>query len=251
MKRFLLIASLAFLVLTAAAQAETLRHVSDLAGKLSAGEASQLEQQAQEVYDKTGFDIILHTTNDSQGKGPMDYSFDYYHAFRDAVRYPDGALFAIMFDTRDYYEAARGRGIALLTHRESNDLANVVQGKLSDGDYYGAMRDYVRYVRRLLIPPTPMERTMELAPFIGVGGLVVGLVYALILKSKLNTAKFKREAGQYIVPNSLNLTDSQDIYLYQTVTRTKIQTSSGGSRGGGFSSGSRGGTSYGGRGGKF
>ncbi len=240
-----------FLALATAAQAETLRHVSDLARKLSANEVTQLEQQAQEVYDKTGFDIILHTTNNSQGKGPMDYSFDYYHAFRDAGRYPDGAMFAIMFDTRDYFEAARGRGIPLLTHREANDLADVVQGKLSDGDYYGAMRDYVRYVRRLLLPPTPMERTLELAPFIGVGGLVVGLVYAFILKSKLNTAKFRREAGLYIVPNSLNLTDSQDIYLYQTVTRTKIQTSSGSSGGGGFSSGSRGGTSYGGRGGKF
>ena len=53
------------------------------------------------------------------------------------------------------------------------------------------------------------------------------------------------------MPKSLNLTDARDLFLYQTVTRRKIETSSTRSGGGGFSSGSRGGTSYGGRGGKF
>ena len=63
-------------------------------------------------------------------------------------------------------------------------------------------------------------------------------------------ARFKQGAEAYVLRDSLNITQSDDIYLYQTVTRTKIQSSSGGG-GGGFSTGSRGGTSYGGRGGKF
>lgn len=137
------------LVVLSGAGAETLRHVSDLANVLSAAEEADLEAQAWEVFQLTGFDIILHTTNDSQNKGPMDYSFDYYHAFRDSATYPDGALFAVMFDTRDYYEAARGSGIELLTNREAYELGRVVQGKLSDGDYFGAMSDYVAYVKNL------------------------------------------------------------------------------------------------------
>lgn len=244
---------LALLMLfTFSAQAQTLSHVSDLAGILSPQEEAQLQQQAQELFEKSGFDVIIHTTNDSQRKGPMDYSFDYYHTFRDSARYPNGALLAVMFDTRDYYEAARGTGINILTLRESNDLGGVVQSKLSDGDYYGAFNSYIRYVRRLVIPPTPFERAFEYLPFLAIAGLVIGLVYALVLRSKIKTPKFKYGAQQYLVPNSLNLVDSQDIYLYQTVSRTKIQTSSSsGKSGGGFSSGSRGGTSYGGRGGKF
>lgn len=240
-----------FLFLSVCAGAETLNHVSDLANVLSAAEAADLQAQAQQVYDKAKFDIILHTTNNSQNKGPMNYSFDYYHAFRDPEIYPDGALFSILFDTRDFYEAARGTGIPLLTYREANDLQNVVGDKLKSGDYYGAMRDYIRYVRRIVLPPTPFERAVELLPFILIAGLVVGLIYALILKSKLKIAKFQSGAGVYVLPDSLKLTQSEDIFLYQTVTRTKIQTSSGSSGGGGFSSGSRGGTSYGGRGGKF
>ena len=251
MKKLLtLLFALAFLLLSGAS-AQALTHVSDLAGVLDSDEKASLERQAGELFEKTGFDVILHTTNDSQGKGPMDYSFDYYHAFRDAAAYPNGALFAVMFDTRDYYEAARGTGISLLTHRESNDLAGVVQSKLSDGNYYGAMSGYIRYVRRLLIPPTPAERTAELAPFVLIGALVIGLIYALYLRSQLKIAKYKSNAGQYVLDGSLSLTDSSDIFLYQTQTRTRIESSSSGGRGGGFSSGSRGGTSYGGRSGKF
>ncbi len=161
-------------------------------------------------------------------------------------------MFAIMFDTRDYYEAARGTGIKLLTHRENHDLASIVRDKLSDGDYHGAMSDYLRYVKRLLIPPTAMERTIEVAPFILIGALVIGILYAMYLRSKLKIAKYKSHAGLYVLANSLNLTESSDMFLYQTVTRTRIESNSGSkSSGGGFSSGSRGGTSYGGRGGKF
>ena len=252
MKRIIIMVLALFFLLPLMAGAQTIPHVSDLAGVLNASEEADLQAMAQEVYDSAKFDIILHTTNDSQRKGPMDYSFDFYHAFRDPVLYPDGAMFSILFDTRDFYEAARGTGIELLTYREANDLENLVGDTLTDGNYYQAMRDYVRYARRIVIPPTPFERSVELLPFVLIGGLVVGLVYAFILKGKLNIAKFESGAAAYVLPNSLNLTQSDDIFLYQTVTRTKIQTSSGsGSGGGGFSSGSRGGTSYGGRGGKF
>jgi uncharacterized protein len=91
---------------------------------------------------------------------------------------------------------------------------------------------------------------VEVAPIILIGALVVGLLYALYLRSKLKIAKYKSNAGLYVLADSLNLTESSDLYLYQTVTRTRIESSSK-SGGGGSSSGSRGGTSYGGRGGKF
>ena len=127
MKRFMAAAIILLTLLLCAAGAEALVHVSDLAGKLTPQQQADLQSQAEELFQASGFDVILHTTNDSLGKSPMDYSFDYYHSFRDAALYPDGALFAVMFDTRDFYEAARGKGIPLLTHREANDLGNVVR----------------------------------------------------------------------------------------------------------------------------
>ncbi len=251
MKKFYAVLLL-LLVISTNALASGMVHVTDDARVLTTSERASLTEMASKLYQDTGFDVILHTTNNSQGKTPFNYSMDYYHAFRDAKKYPNGALFSILFDTRDFYEAARGTGISLLSQQGENNLGSIVQSKLSDGDYYGAMANYLRYVRRTLIPPTPMERAIELSPFLLGGGLLLGLIYALVLKSQMKTPKFKYDAQSYMVPNSLNLSDSREIFLYQTVTRTKIESSSGSGRsGGGFSSGSRGGTSYGGRGGKF
>lgn len=135
---------------------ESLNHVSDQANVLNIQEEAALEVQASEVFKLTGFDIILHTTNDSMNKGPMNYSFDYYHSFRDAENYPNGAMLVIMFDTRDYYEAARGQGIELLTHRESTDLGEIVQEKISSGNYFGAMEDYINYIKELIDYPNDL-----------------------------------------------------------------------------------------------
>jgi len=138
-------------VQSSSSQSAYLNHVSDMAKVLSVQQAHALQKKAEEVFQSTGFDIILHTTNDSEEKGPMNYTMEYYHSFRDAERFPDGAMFAIIFDTRDYYEATRGRGLALM-QRGSDELSSVVQTKLSNGDYFGAMMDYIDYVIDILSP---------------------------------------------------------------------------------------------------
>lgn len=251
MKKLMAIVFLVLLLTFGAAGAEMV-HVTDEANVLTDRERARLQQMAEELYQKTGFDVILHTTNNSQRKTPFDYSMDYYHSFRNPDKYPNGALFSILFDIRDYYEAARGSGISLLSEQGEGKLQSVVQSKLSDDDYYDALSNYVRYVRRILIPPTPMERAIELFPYLLAGGMVIGLFYAFFLRSQIKTPKYRYDAQNYVLRNSLDLTDARDIYLYQTTTRTKIESSGGGSGGSrSHSSGSRGGTSYGGRGGKF
>jgi uncharacterized membrane protein YgcG len=179
-KTLAILAVLLLLIMPLSISASALTHVSDLAGVLSPGEAADLERQASTLFEKTGFDVILHTTNDSQGKGPKDYSFDYYHAFRDAGAYPNGAMLAIMFDTQDYYEAARGTGISLLTMRESDDLASVVQSKLSAGDYYGSMKNYIRYVGTLLENEAPAEALLAPPQPLGIPALMTFLSLVMI-----------------------------------------------------------------------
>ena len=85
-------------------------------------------------------------------------------------------------------------------------------------------------------------------------GLIIGIIISFILKSRLQIAKPQSSAQSYSVPGSLSLRDSSEIYLYQTVTRTRIQenkpSGGGGGHGGSTFSSSSGG-SYGGRGGKL
>jgi uncharacterized membrane protein YgcG len=60
----------------------------------------------------------------------------------------------------------------------------------------------------------------------------------------MKTAKIAQLAHDYIPAGGFSLNVQQDIYLYQTVTRTRIQSSSSSSSSGGSSRSSSGGGSH-------
>ena len=173
---------LAILLMACVAFAQEIRHVDDQAGILSSSEIADLEAKASAIFAHTGFDVILHTTNDSLGKGAQNYTFDFYHDFRDSDKYPDGAMFAILFDTREFYEASRGRGIEMLSNRGSNELTNVVQSQLSHGDYYGGFASYLSYIESLAMPseaPAPQDATTNQAVIAFLSLMIVGMFLAI------------------------------------------------------------------------
>ena len=51
------------------------------------------------------------------------------------------------------------------------------------------------------------------------GGIVVGLIVVLIMKSRMKTVRYQSRADNYADANSLQLTHRADIFLYQTVTK--------------------------------
>ena len=84
--------------------------------------------------------------------------------------------------------------------------------------------------------------------------IIVGFILSFItvgnMKSKLKTVRFQPAANSYMKAGSMNITESRDMFLYNTVTRTakpKDSDSGGGSSTHTSSSGS----SHGGGGGKF
>ena len=99
-----------------------------------------------------------------------------------------------------------------------------------------------------------MAESAGLLPFMLIGGIAIGFAAAFVMRGKLNLARPQGGAQRYTSPNSLRLRDTSDIYLYQTVSRTKIQSnnsSGSGGSGGGARFNSSSGRSYGGRGGKL
>ena len=67
--------------------------------------------------------------------------------------------------------------------------------------------------------------------------LLIALLVCFMWKSQMKSAKLARTANQYIPAGGFNLTGRQDLFLYRTVTRRKIErsTSSGGGSGMGSS----------------
>lgn len=265
----------ALLLVTCLLSLAQLRHVADQANTFTDAQEQALEQRMQKLYDTYGFDTVIVTTNDSRGQTAQMYAADFYDEFRSYSDYPNGLIFSFNFDLGEYYEATRGIGQTIFTSGGEDELYNVLSPYLGSRSYYDAMNAYLTYVenkisryavagadgkmtlsttKRLPSVSEAISQAADYLLFYAGGGLLAGLGVAFGLKSKLQVAKPQPDANRYTVPGSLNLRDSSDIFLYQTVTRTRIQenrSGGGGGRGGGGSFRSSGGGSYGGRGGKL
>lgn len=277
MKKLIITVLALLTLLSLGAQAEGVSHLSDQAAIFDADQAMALESRMDGIYQTYGFDTVIVTTKDSRGKSARMFAADFYDAFHDYDAFPNGLIFSFNFDLGDYYEAARGIGMVLFSDQGADALDDLLRPYFDARDYYGAMERYLDAVEKTLsrhsarnedgsltLSTTPrpltlaeaMEEAAGFLPFIMAGGLGVGFIAASSMKGKLSLAKAQSGAQRYADPSSLELRDTSEIYLYQTVTRTRIQTPS--NSGGGGRSGSGGarfssssGRSYGGRGGKL
>lgn len=250
--------ALALLMLTTlhgSALAEPMVHVADNADVLTDAEEAHLNEAMRALYEEFEFDSVIVTTNDYQGKSSQLFTNDFYDSFRDYASYPDGVILSLnpsVPPRGEVYESARGSGMKMLSDRGEDDLFNVLRPYAADQDYSGMFKAYVSYLRDTLTPATPFELAGAYAPFVLIAGFVIALVSVLVMKGKLKTARPQSAASRYVIPNSLNLAQARDIFLYETVVRRKIETpKSGGSSGGGTRSTSSSGNTYGGRGGKL
>ncbi|NLD33747.1 MAG: TPM domain-containing protein [Clostridiales bacterium] len=272
MKRLICLAAL-LLILLGTVQAATPAHVVDMAGTFTAQEVSALEDKLAQIYDKYRFDLNIVTTRNSQGKSAARFSEDYYITYKPMAEYPNGALFSFNFDLGEYDEASRGLGRTIFETAGPDELYNVLKPYLPSKNYFGAMQAYANYVERRLNrystvnadgsftltaterKPTLMEAASEVARqyliIIAGVGLAIGVGVAFLLKGKLQIAKPQYDATRYTSANSLKLRDSSDLFLYQTVTRTRIQENKSSGGGGGARFGGGGGGSHGHRGGKL
>ena len=274
MKKMFGLLLILLLLLASVGYAQGMQHVADQAGTFTKSQEDSLNARLQDLYETYSFDVVIVTTNNSQGKSAQLYAADFYDGFRSYDDYPNGLIFSFNFDLGEYYEATRGVAQTLFSDSGEDELDGLLRPYLSEKDYYGAMVRYTDYISSRLARASQPDENGRLvvtgkmnAPsisqsmlivtenyliFIAIGALVIGVIAALVMRSKLLIAKPLNTAEQYSLPGSLNLTDTSDMYLYETVTRTKIQqnTGSGGS-GGGIRFGSSGGGSYGGRGGKL
>ncbi len=119
--------------------------VYDEAMLFSDSEKDSLEKEANKLFDLYNLDIVIVTTDDTNGKSPRDYADDYYDYGGFGVgSNHDGILFLIDMDNREPYISTTGLGIKYLTDKRIDSLIDgVFDDGLIQGDYYSAAMSFL------------------------------------------------------------------------------------------------------------
>lgn len=258
MKRNLFILAVALCLLTATlfcVQAAPARLVDD-AQLLTSDEQADIAATLDEISTRQGMDVVIVTVDSTQGKSPMAFADDYYDYNGYA---PDGILLLVSMEDRDWWISTTGYGITAFTDAGIDYIGEEVVYYLSDEYYSLAFSTFAQLCDQFItqaktgapydqgnMPKVPFSPLFTLVIAV-VAGLIVAAIATGIMKSKLKSVRFQAKADSYVVPGSIQLTRSNDFFLYSHLHKVEKPQSNGGSSTHTSSSG----TSHGGGGGKF
>lgn len=248
--------------------AATVPNIKDDLGYLTADDMAALNERITRLQTEKTFDVGIVITDQLDGKSSMVYADDYYDYNGFGVDSQNsGLLLLINMSDREVWISTTGRAIDYFTDARIEELIQNITPHLKDAAYYQACNtflDDVAYYANEGIPAgqyrvdqasvyygettTYGQRALSLLvnPIVYLVALIIaiGATFGVTLLNKgRNTTNYKT----YELAGSFDLRRSEDTYLREHLTRTKVQKSSSSSS---THSGSSG-TSHGGGGGRF
>lgn len=230
------------LCVTASAKASNY-YMVDNAGLLNENQSAELEDRLKEVSADHSIDIVILTVNDIGEKSPINYACDFYDT--NGYGYgstKDGVILLISMADRDMAMSGTDKGADIFTDSIIDDIMDEIASDLGDADYYDAFSLFVdicddtanEHAESLKFP---FWKYVIIALFLG---FVIAFVATAVMKGKLKSVRPVHGAAGYIKKGSFKLTESRDLFLYSTVTRTaRPKNNSSGGGGSRRSSGSR------------
>lgn len=257
-KAMILLLAIAWLM-GCGAVAQAQEYVYNPSGILSEETVEALSRRADELSEAYDIDLLLAMLDESVGMNAEAYAPTLYAQLRgEAAREDYGVLVINLYD-RTYGFDAEGRLGRAMNVYGARNVESMLAGYLSKENFSGAMAGWVELAADLAAqgfdgsvpPPSAFEIANGMVGWILALAALIAALAVLGMKSMLKTAKFQPRADSYIVENSLNVQTASEFYLYETVTRRKIEreSSSPAGRGGshsssGSSSSCRGGGSF-------
>ncbi len=223
MKKLIIVfALLLVFAVPAVAAADLLVDDADI---LTSGEEMKLSEKLEEASENTGLDIVIVTADGLGGKYIRDYADDYYDY--NGYGY-DGVLLLIDMDSRQWWITGTGDGADIFTSSVINKIGNKLEDDLADEEYEAACNTFITQCVKYAKEDGSFNVGGSFL-FALIIGLIVALIVTLVWRGQLRSVRSKSAASDYLKPGSLNITGSQDLYLYSNVTRVKRQQSSSGS----------------------
>lgn len=235
--------------------------VIDMADLLTDSEEAMLIDKLDEISIRQNMDVTVATTDELDGYSVVEFADLLYEQCQFGYgESNDGLMLLISIQDNDWYISTCGYGITAFTDAGIQYIGDQIKSELSNGNYAAAFSKYAELCDEFITQARtdkPFDRgnlPRQKLSFIWMPiSLVIGFVIAKAtvgkMKNKLKTVRSQAAANSYVKKNSMNITESRDLFLYHTVTKTAKQNS--GSSGGSSTHKSSSGTTHGGGGGKF
>ena len=223
-------------------------YVTDDAHLLTNSQLQMLENRAESLSNNYRCDVRIITIDDMADYGYSRIDSFSYNTFMDyGLGYGSGrdcVIFVLSMSDRDYDLRAWGEyALTAFTPYGIDDLLDsYVLEKLRVDDYYQAFSLFLDRAevyfkmadegRPFDSNTAPKNRTTTVVVLVIVSLLIAGIICG-VWRARMKTAKIAKTAGNYIPQGGFRLTGQGDMFLYRTVTRTKVQSSSSSSGGAG------------------
>ena len=239
------------------------KSVIDDAGLIKASDEKELDKKIKNIQ-KDKFDVVILTVKSLDGKSAQDYADDYYDNNDYGLdNEKSGVLFLVSKGDRKYHISTKGAVIKAFTDYGIGRIKEEIKPYLSDGDYFNACDEFLNITKDFVKAykdgtpydtDNPYNEEIDYV-ILEVIALVIAFVIALIsvgiMRLRMNTAKPKGTAMEYIKKGSFKLTSEKDIFMYSTVTKTAKPKDNDNSAGGSTTHVSSSGSEHGGGGGSF
>lgn len=230
---------------------ESKQRIYDYAKLLTPEEVEDLENLSNKYSNRREIDIIILTTNNTEGKYVVNYMQDFYEENALGYDKPKGnvVILTVDMENRDVYVAGFYKGKEYLDNNRSEMVRRKITPGLSSGDYYGAFHSFIKTSYKYMgikpgVNPNNIlfNNWFQIILSIGIAGIIVGTM------SYRSSGKMTVHEGTYRDSSSSRIISRRDNYIRTSVSKHRRPSSNNNSRGGGSSGGggSGGGTTSGG-----
>ena len=231
--------------------------VVDEAGVLSETQLTQLTNKLDNISLNHNIDVVVYVIEElPYDQDAMNVADDFYDLNGYGLANNDGVLLFVALNGY-WHVSTCGKGQEYITEYYIDKMAESFVPYLSAGDFAEAFESFASGCENGFISAENGEIIDKPFGFVGKGilaggiGMIISLITTGSMKGKLNSVHSKDTANDYTRPGSLNVTTSNDLFLYSQVTRTRRETSTSSRSGSSGSHYSSSGVSHGGHGGRF
>lgn len=212
--------------------------VYDMASLFNAEESARLEGELLALQTQSGYDVVIATTNDANGKSARDYADDFYdeNGFGTGSE-KSGVLLLLDMDNREIWISTSGAMIDILNDSRIEAILDDVYDGMVNAEYMKAAEAFLQnteyYIgqgieqgqyRETVKEAKPVSKAEQAAKgfFYGlIGGAVISGIICLVIARKY---KGRRGKGEYTYQQNgnLHLVKQNDLFLHQTVTHRHI-----------------------------